>query len=284
MLTRTRMVIFCMLVGSILAAADEPRLEAAPRPENGQETEFRLGPAVSQSLFFVGIEHGFRLFQRKTRRELKGPFWRDYFSAASNLGGWDDGDSVFTNYIAHPMQGAVASYIYIHNDPGGQVQQISRSPAYWRSRFKAMAWSAAYNTQFELGPISEAAIGNVGKKPGTMGYVDLTVTPVGGFVWVLAEDALDRHVIQQKEMGTQSLTRRRLYRMVLNPARTFANLLRFKKPWHRDGRPISVGISPESNAASDPDHFQDGELPKAMIESRGTADASVRQRTPPDVL
>ncbi|MBI4459650.1 MAG: hypothetical protein HY648_06295, partial [Acidobacteria bacterium] len=141
---------------------------------------------------------------------------------------------------AHPMQGAVAGFLYLQNHPRHRLEEIGRSPAYWVSRQKAMAWAAAYSTYFEIGPVlSEAAIGNVGKKPGTSGYVDLTVTPVGGFGWIVGEDALDRFFIQRKELATTSLAWRRFYRMALNPTRTFANLLRLQKPWHRDTRPLS---------------------------------------------
>jgi len=244
MLLRIVLALLLLLPGAIRAVAEEGEPYIQPIPEKkGKESSFRLGSAVSQSLFFAGIEHGYRLLQKKTRRELRGPFWRNYGSAVRNIAGWGDGDTVFTNYIAHPMQGAVAGYIYIHNDPRSRLEEFSRSPAYWRSRVKAMAWSAAYSTQFEIGPFSEASIGNVGKNPGTAGYVDLTMTPVGGFAWILAEDALDRFWIERKEMETASLNRRRLYRMVLNPTRTFANVLRLKKPWHRDSRPIDNGLS-----------------------------------------
>jgi hypothetical protein len=88
--------------------------------------------------------------------------------------------------------------------------------------------------------LSEAAFGNVGKKRGTMGYVDLVMTPVGGFGMIVAEDAIDQYWIKSLEEGTSGLNRRRLYRMILNPQRTFANVLRWKKPWHRDTRTINL--------------------------------------------
>lgn len=244
---RTVFTLLLALTITPLGRASDGESFIQPDPDIEVESLPRLETILAQSLFFAGIEHGFRLFQGKTRRELRGPFFRDYLSSARSLGGWGDGDSVFTNYVAHPMQGAVAGYIYAHNDPDGRFEQFGHSPSYWRSRTKALAWSAVYSTQFEIGPFSEASIGNVGKKPGTMGYVDLTMTPVGGFAWILAEDALDRYWIERRELATSSLNRRRFYRMALNPTRTFANLLRLKKPWHRDGRPISYGIGPRED-------------------------------------
>ena len=105
-----------------------------------------------------------------------------------------------------------------------------------------MAWSAAYSTQFELGPYSEASIGNVGKAPGTMGYVDLVVTPTGGFGIMLVEDAFDQFVVARLEQRVNPPTMRVL-RMVISPNRTVANLLRFKKPWRRDNRDYTPRVA-----------------------------------------
>lgn len=200
---------------------------------------FRWGPALRQSFLFLSIEHSLRLTQAKTREQFQGKFFRNYWSCIKSIRGWGDGDSFFTNYIAHPMQGAVAGFIQIHNDPAGITQEFSREGAYWRSRFKSMAWSAAYSTQFEIGPISEATIGHVGKRPGTAGLTDLVMTPTGGLGMTVLEDALDRLLIRKFEAGSGSLGWQRFMRVSLNPQRTFANLLRFKRPWHRDTRDLN---------------------------------------------
>ena len=110
-------------------------------------------------------------------------------------------------------------------------------------------------------PYSEASVGNVGMRPGTMGHVDLVMTPVGGFGWMLAEDALDRYVVRPLENRTgRGVTR--FLRVALGPTRSFANVLRFKKPWRRDDRDYrgraavsstqagaAVGVSFDSKAA-----------------------------------
>lgn len=225
------------------SSSRDTKIEASPIAKTPDirkpKVHFDWQAAANQSFFFLGIEHGIRMSQDKTRREFGGRFWEDYRNSVSGLGGWGDGDSIFTNYVAHPMQGAVTGFIQVQNDPSGYKQEFGLTPDYWKSRAKAMAWAALYSTQFELGPISEASLGNVGKKRGTMGFVDLVMTPVGGMGLIVAEDAIDKKWIEGLEASTDSLNRRRMYRMFLNPQRTFANMLRLKKPWHRDTRPIN---------------------------------------------
>ena len=202
-------------------------------------TEFDWKAAASQSFCFLSIEHSFRLTQGKTRQELGGPFFPDWYRSVQGVQGWNDGDSAFTNYLAHPMQGGVAGFIYIQNDPSGKALEFEGSRRYWHSRLRAFGWAALYSTQFELGPYGEAAIGNVGKKKYTGGFVDLVVTPIGGLGMIVLEDWLDKYWVQSLEARTSSKGKRILYRILLNPQRSFANLLRKKYPWHRDARSLS---------------------------------------------
>ena len=216
-----------------------PSTGNAGQHDNTSGVTFDWKRAVAQSSCFLGIEHGFRLTQAKTRSELKGPFFRDWKESVAGVHGWDDGDSMFTNYVAHPMQGGVAGFIQIQNDARGRSAEFSCSKTYWNSRLRALGWSAIYSTQFELGAVSEATIGNVGKKKGTSGYVDLVITPTGGLGMIVLEDVLDKYLLKMLEQRTDSVGKRRLFRIVFNPQRSLANLLRGKVPWHRDSRPIS---------------------------------------------
>lgn len=140
--------------------------------------------------------------QLYTRKRLAGPFFQDWFDSVSGMSGWGDRDPFLGNYIGHPMQGAVAGYIQIQNDPRGMSLEFGRSPEYWKSRMRATAWSAAYSAQYELGPLSDASIGNSGQKKGTKGAVDLVITPVVGLGWMLTEDFLDKYVIRSLEQKT----------------------------------------------------------------------------------
>ena len=195
---------------------------------------FHWSTAIKQSLLFLGVQHGYAMTQPKTRRDLKGPFFKDYVRSVKSLHGWEDGGRFFTNYIAHPMEGSLLGFLQIQNDPNGMNLSYDNSPAYWRSRLKALAWSAAWSTQFEIGPVSQASIGNVGLH-GKQTYVDLVVTPIGGFGLLVLEDFLDKHIISMIERrNSRSFFLKVSSRTFLNPTRSVANLLRFKTPWYRD--------------------------------------------------
>lgn len=204
---------------------------------------FHWKPAIEQSLIMLAVQHSFRLTQKKTIDELGGNFFKDWFDSAKALQGWRDGDNAFTNYFAHPLQGAVTGRIYINNSDRAKKLDFGISREYWRSRMKALIWSAAWSTQFELGPISEASIGNVGKtwKNGhcTMAYVDLVVTPVVGTGVMVGEDAIDKYILKNWiERGSDNKVKIRILRTVLTPSLSLSNLLRGKVPWKRDNRGI----------------------------------------------
>jgi hypothetical protein len=72
-----------------------------------------------------------------------------------------------------------------------------------------------------------------------MGAVDLVVTPLMGVGWIVAEDALDRFAVKRIERRTDNRVLRAFARGLLNPSRSFANMMRGKAPWYRDTRPLS---------------------------------------------
>jgi hypothetical protein len=195
--------------------------------------KFHWRPAIEQTLMMLGIQHGYAVgIQEKTRRALaNGNFFGDYWRSIRKIEGWDDGNRFATNYIAHPMQGGLTGFIFVQNHDRARMQTFNDSKEYWNDRLKALIWSTAWSTQFELGPISQSSIGNVGMYGG-MGYVDLVVTPTAGTAWLISEEAIDRYVIRHVE--TRSLFIKAMVRMFLNPMRTVANLLRFREPWYRD--------------------------------------------------
>jgi len=203
------------------------------------EPAFHWKAAASQTFAMLAVEQSFRMVQQKTRDHLGGRFFPEWFASVENLHGWSDGDSAFTNYVSHPLHSSVAGYVEIQNDSAGRSLQFENTERYWLSRLRALGWAELYEIQWHLGPISEASIGHVGR-PGThtLGYVNIVTSAPGGLGLIVLEDWLDKSVVESREAGTDSLNKRRIYRMLFSPGRSFANLLRIKKPWYRDYRPI----------------------------------------------
>jgi len=220
--------------------------ETAPETEEFSQTEvrekFHWKPALVQSLTFLTIQHSYRMTQEKTRRELGGPFFRDWAKSITGLRGWRDPDSFFINYVLHPLQGGLTGRIFVVNSDRARRQEFGKSKQYWESRFKAFIWSAAWSTQFEFGPLSEASLGNVGirEKRGrsTMAYVDLVVTPVLGTGVLIAEDAIDKYILRNwlEKKSRRLSVAIKILRSLLTPTTAFSNVLRGKVPWKRDNR------------------------------------------------
>jgi len=181
--------------------------------------------------------HGFRIAtEQGTRDELKGPFFADYFRALGNLHGWSDGDESYVNYLAHPMEGAVAGFMFVQNDRKYRTVEYGANAKYWKSRLRAAAFAWAYSEQFEIGLVSEASLGNIQSYYPAYGFVDHVITPVIGLGWMVAEDALDRYVVKAIESRVSNPWVRILARSWLNPARSYANFMAFRRPWVRDSR------------------------------------------------
>jgi hypothetical protein len=203
-------------------------------PEEASEDKlpgFQWKSALLQSAFFLTLQHAFRFTESRTRAELKGPFFREYFESVRSIHGWDDGNKYFTNYVSHPAMGSTAGFIQIQNDPRYRAVEFGQ-PGYWRSRGKATAWAAGYSVMFEIGLASEASLGNVGTKLGRAGWVDLVVTPLGGFGLMALEDSLDRYVVKRIERSGNRWYRG-ISRSLLTPTRGLASMLRLRPPWCR---------------------------------------------------
>jgi hypothetical protein len=212
-------------------------------PDTQRRTGTDISGAVGDSLRLLAIEHGTRIaFQAKTRRELGGPFWSDYQRSVRWPGAWEDTDSFWINYLGHPIHGAAAGLIWLDHGEH-ESSRLSLERSYWTSRARSTAFMAAYSLQFEIGPMSEASLGNVGLRPETTGWVDHVVTPVGGFALLVAEDAIDRYFIEWFERRITNRVARAAVRMLFNPSRMLANLAESREPWRRQGRPIGSRYS-----------------------------------------
>jgi hypothetical protein len=235
-------VILIVLATSALAVPTGARAQDSVAPAlndiDDREAADVFG-AFADSLRLLLIEHGSRIgFQGKTRRELGGNFWHDYRRSVRIPRQWQDTDAWWVNYIGHPIHGAAAGYIWLDHEPNAPIT-ISLSSEYWSSRSRAMAWAAGYSLQFEIGPFSEASIGNVGLRSETTGWVDHVVTPLGAFGLIVAEDAVDRFLVRWIEARVHNRPLRMALRIVMNPGRALSNSSTGRAPWHRPDRPLS---------------------------------------------
>jgi hypothetical protein len=242
-------------------ASTSPNAEASPITiESSPQRSFRWRRALLESFTFLVIEQAYVVHEdyRWVISENGVPFnhyWRDYKQSLSTQfhSGWNDGDDPLYNYVGHPIQGAMTSYIQMQNDPRSEKLEFSNSKEYWWSRFKGTLWSAAYSTLWSMGPVSEMTVEKYGthtrgpwKHDGTwpcstncytgVGQVNLVITPIGGLGWVLGEDLLDKYVARRIEHATGNRFLIDVTRCTLNPIRGGANILHGKRPWYRASR------------------------------------------------
>lgn len=218
---------------SMIAPTKQTRAETGKDAASGQQVNWR--GLTAQASLFLSVMHGFRLATEPgTRSGMKGSFFHGYANSVRNLHGWADGDPFYVNYVGHPMQGAVSNFIWAQNDSAYVNVVFGRDPRYWKSRLRGAGFAWAFSTQFEIGPLSEASIGKIQSVYPQQGFVDHVVTPLFGLAWAVGEDALDRYLVRRIELASRNPWARRMARAWLNPARSFANLMRGEAPWHRD--------------------------------------------------
>jgi hypothetical protein len=220
------------------AAGDSVKGNSYVETSSSESNSFEWKAALGDAAFFLGIEHTIRLtYDPNVRRSLRGPFFGDYAASLENIHGWGDGDGWVTNYVGHPMSGSITGFIEAHHDPRYRNLTFEMTGSYWKSRARAMAFSAAYSLQFEIGPVSEASLGNTQLNPRARGVVDWVVTPTIGTAWMVTEDLVDKYVIRSLEQKTGNRALLILTRSVMNPTRTAANVFGRRRPWQRDDRP-----------------------------------------------
>jgi hypothetical protein len=234
----------CLVI--MLFAAFSPTISRAEddaatawEPKQKEEGGIRWRPLIGNTLTFLTVSHAFRWAKEDYTRDatIHGPYFKGVGSAIGNLHGWGDGDEFLTNYVGHPMEGAVSGFIFSHNDPKYREEEFGKNRAYWRGKTRAFVFSAVYSVAFEIGPFSEATVGKVQASWPQQGLVDWAVSPTIGLAWTLAEDSLDKYVVKSFEGKVHNPALRALVRGWLNPSRSFANMMMFKYPWHRDSRP-----------------------------------------------
>lgn len=228
---RTRMTAGGLLL--LLAATPLWAQTAGQPPDSNLSVDWKS--LFWQSSFSLGVMNGFRIVrEQQTRGDLKGPFFGDWFGALGNMHGWTDGDEFHVNYVGHPMQGGATGFMFVQNDRKYRSLEYDwHDPNYWRSRLRAMGFAWAYSEQFEIGPASEASLGNIQSYYPAYGFVDHVITPVFGLGLMVAEDVADKYVIKWVEDHTTNPWVRALVRSWANPCRSYANFMAFRRPWER---------------------------------------------------
>jgi len=207
-----------------------------PGSESRGDTSFKWELAIPQSLLYTGIMHVYDIWtQPGTRDTLNGHWLDNYFASVASLRGWSDGDTFMAPYVAHTIEGSVFGFIERQNDPKYRKVQWGDGRDYFISLLRSLAYSAVWHTQWKIGPISEASIGNV-MLHASPGFITLTDTPTLGTVAMIGEDAADRYLITGLENRTANRPLNMLARSFLNPGRSFANMMAFRVPWHRENR------------------------------------------------
>jgi len=214
------------------------------------------GSLVRQWWTYIAIEHVERIVKEpKTRRQLGGPFFRDWFDTVSDyhFDNWNDGGKHITSYLGHPAQGAIVQAIFWQNNDRVRFsEQNFRSKAYRHALLQAFAFAAVDAVLWKVGPLSESSIGNVGlpvqrwdrdckalhipcvKRTGVS---DMVMNEVGGTAMTVGFQWLDKHLQKRIEASVENRVVINATRILTNPTQSVANIVRFKTPWFRDNRP-----------------------------------------------
>ena len=156
----SRFGVVACVIATVLLLAVGPREAHAQAGEARDDADSSRDWAetFAASIRLLMLEHGVRMAaETKTRRELGGAFWGDYTRSVRWPRQWSDGDGWQVNYVGHPVHGAAAGWLWLEHAPARQPGASS----YVKSRLQAAAFAGVYSLQFEMGPISEASIGNV---------------------------------------------------------------------------------------------------------------------------
>ena len=217
---------------------NDPNPYGAVRPVRSGPSDYRVRwlPAINESLFATGIMHTFNIWtEAGTRDTLNGHWFRNYMDSVSELRGWSDSDTFMAPYVGHTIEGAMFGYVFRQNDPRYRNVQWGDGRTYFISLLRSLAWSAIWHTQWKIGPVSEASIGNV-MLHASPGFITLVDTPTLGMVDMIAEDAADRYLVMGLENRTSNRAIIILARSFLSPGRSFANAMSFHLPWRRETR------------------------------------------------
>ena len=211
------------------------------------------GQLIISSVIFNAFQNAGNLYTGYWYRyeTTHGEWWNRYVNSVEGWRWdvWSDNNPFLDDYVGHPMMGSITNYLWIQNDPKSMTLEQSNTWPYWRRMLRAGAFSTFYSFEWKLGPFGEAGIGHNGDHyfsdekntvyTNETGWVELVTTPVGGLLWTIAEDALDKHVVRRLEAKSRNPLALTMYQF-LSPSRATANIFRFRPPWYRDSRTVKA--------------------------------------------
>jgi hypothetical protein len=205
-----------------------------PRPVYAnQQKQFmptKMSKVILYGLQLTFYEHVMRVAtQDFTRQQLEGKFWPEYFDSVRVPEKWSDKDGWEVNYLGHAIHGGAFTRIWLDQR---EVTATSKAQ-YMKQIGRAFIYTAVFSLQYEIGPMSEASIGNVGMNPDDVGWVDLVWTPVGSVLWTIGEDMIDKYALTWIEKRVPFMMAKAAARMILNPSRMLANVSQNRSPWSR---------------------------------------------------
>jgi len=246
-----------------LSAADPSSFGVTPNPERvplsecpydktrAKECRIHWAPLIISSAAFNALLNAGNLYTGYWYRweTTHGKWFQRWFDSdlGWNWNHWVDGNPKMDQYVGHPMMGSITNYLWIQNDPKGTTVEIGE-PGYWKRDMRALLFTTIYHFEWKFGPFGEAGVGHIGDHPthyvngeprNDTGIVELVTTPVGGLVWTIAEDSLDKYVVKRIEetpRGPFTL----LFLSFLTPSRATANIFRWRPPWYRDSRVVKA--------------------------------------------
>ena len=230
------------LEASILQSVTPPPAKPSPQgvpPTTAAHTaQQAFVPAKYTKVIQYGLqltfyEHIMRVAtQDFTRQQLEGPFWQDYIDSLNMPTKWNDKDGWEVNYIGHAIHGGAFSRIWLEQ----MEPRTSSKLEYWKQIGRSFIYTTIFSTQYEIGPMSEASIGNVGMNPDDNGWVDFIWTPIGSVLWTVGEDYTDKYVLTWIDKHVPFVMAKAAARMILNPSRMLANISMNRSPWARSDR------------------------------------------------
>jgi hypothetical protein len=206
--------------------ANQPKQPFAPT---------RLSKVVLYGLQLTFYEHVMRVAtQSFTREQLKGEFWPEYFDSVRVPEHWHDKDGWEVNYLGHAIHGGAFTRIWLEQREGKATSKTQ----YFKQLGRAFVYTSIFSLQYEIGPMSEASIGNVGLNREDVGWVDLVWTPIGGVLWTMGEDAIDKYALTWVDKHVPFKMAKVAARLIGNPSRMLANVSQNRSPWSRPDRDI----------------------------------------------